>query len=171
VSNCERVVFDSFGSESHRAGPIPSIWNILFLSILALSATPLRSVATIALIQGPGSMLIEDVASASRVCDFCCQPGPGSRLEPAINSLKSLKRIQELETDLPHLICARPELLHILNGKPDPVDRDTRLIGEFKFHGYGLGVRPLLNQRKYLVREFALHAYGPSRSNSQRSRS
>jgi len=92
-----------------------------------------------------------------------CSSGLGSRyksgsyLEPAIDGFKPVKRVQELEADVSHLIRTRRELLSVLDGKPDAVDGDTRLVRHLELHWRGLVVRPSLNQFKDLFREFALH--------------
>jgi len=62
-----------------------------------------------------------------------------------------------LEADVSHLIRTRRELLSVLDGKPDAVDGDTRLVRHLELHWRGLVVRPSLNQFKDLFREFALH--------------
>jgi hypothetical protein len=46
----------------------------------------------------------------------------GSLLELAINSFESVKRIQELETGISHLLGVRPELLGMLYGESDAIN-------------------------------------------------
>jgi hypothetical protein len=68
-----------------------------------------------------------------------------------------VKRVQELEADVSHLIRTRREPLSVLDGKPDAVDGDTRLVRHLELYWRGPGVRPGFNQLKDLFREFAFH--------------
>jgi len=68
-----------------------------------------------------------------------------------------MKRVQELDADVLHLIGTRREPLGVLDGKPDAIDGDTRLVRHLELHWRGPGVRPGLNQLKDLFRECAFH--------------
>jgi hypothetical protein len=59
-------------------------------------------------------------------------------LKPAINSFKSLKRIEELEAGVPHLIRVGPEQLNMLDGEPDTINSDASLVRHLEFHRRGL---------------------------------
>src|SRR5262245_27442230 len=108
-----------------------------FLLIRRFSAAPLRSITPIGLIQGPDFFPVEGFArNASSTLGF--RPDPRSRLKPPVNSFKSLKRIQELETSLAHWICRRPKLLGVLDGEFDPINSDATLVCHFEFHRRGL---------------------------------
>jgi hypothetical protein len=81
----------------------------------------------------------------------------GSYLEPAIDGFKPLERVQELEADVSHLIRTQGELLSVLDGKPDAVDSNVRLVRHFELHWRGPSPCSSLDQIKYLFSEFAFH--------------
>jgi len=83
----------------------------------------------------------------------------GPYLESAIYGFKPLERVQELEADVSHLIGTRRELLNVLDGKPDALESNTRLVRHLELHWRGPGMRPSLHQFKDLFREFAFHMF------------
>ena len=85
-----------------------------------------------------------------------------SILKPAINGLEPLQRVQKLEADVTHLIGVWRELLSVLDGKPDAINSNARLIRHLELHWRG-GVRPSLNQVQDLFSEFAFHICAISR--------
>jgi hypothetical protein len=96
----------------------------------------LRSIATSGFVQEPDLVLFGAYSSAIR-WPVSCSHGSGPRLEPAINSFKSLKRIEELEAGVAHLIRVRPEQLHMLDGEPDAINSDASLVRHLEFHRRG----------------------------------
>jgi hypothetical protein len=75
------------------------------------------------------------------ICSSGLGPRHGSYLDPAIDGFKPVKRVQELEADVSHLIRTRRELLGVLDGKPDAVDGNTRLVRHLELHWRGPGLR------------------------------
>jgi hypothetical protein len=115
------------------------------------------SMAAFTAVRSSSNRSIGQLTSVGTICFYDLGPQSGSYLELAVHAFKPLKRVQELEADVAHLIDPHSELLGMSDGKPDAVDGDTRLVRHFELHWRGLVVRPSLNQFKDLFREFALH--------------
>jgi len=79
----------------------------------------------------PGRFTVRNAAIPSSV-----QTGEffGSRalLKAALGSFQSLQRIQQLQPGFLHLIRSRRELLGMLDGEPDSIYRNPRLVSHFK---------------------------------------
>jgi hypothetical protein len=56
-------------------------------------------------------------------------------LKPALGALEPVQCIEQLKTDLTHLVRARRELLGLSNGKPDSINRHASLIRQFVVNG------------------------------------
>jgi hypothetical protein len=56
---------------------------------------------------------------------------PKALLKPPLGALEPVQGIEQLKTNLTHLVRARRVLLGLSNGKPDSVNRHARLIREF----------------------------------------
>jgi hypothetical protein len=59
-------------------------------------------------------------------------------LKPAINSFKSLKRVQELQASFSHLLLVRSKLLRMFDGEPDAINGDAPLVRHLEFRSCGL---------------------------------
>ncbi len=52
----------------------------------------------------------------------------------AINSFKPLERVQQFQADLSHLVGVWPELLRVLDGEPDSIHPNARLVTYLELH-------------------------------------
>ncbi|HLG95309.1 MAG TPA: hypothetical protein VKX49_03240 [Bryobacteraceae bacterium] len=55
-------------------------------------------------------------------------------MEAPVNGFEPLQGIKQLQPNFPSRIGFRTELLGVLDGEPDPVDRDTSLVRHFEFN-------------------------------------
>jgi hypothetical protein len=55
-------------------------------------------------------------------------------LESAINCLEPFQGIKQLQPGFAKRIGSGAKLLGVLDGEPDPVDRDTSLVRHFEFN-------------------------------------
>jgi hypothetical protein len=81
-----------------------------------------------------------------------------SSFEPAVNSFKSLKRVQELQANFSQLLRVGAKLLRMFDGEPDAINSDAPLVRHLEFHPCGMRLRLSLNQCKDLLSEFRLHS-------------
>ena len=82
----------------------------------------------------PPLLSIAALGGALGPCRFQFRADLGPLLEPAINSFKPLKRMQQLQSSFTHLVRARAKLLDVLDCESDPIDCNARLIRHFKFN-------------------------------------
>jgi hypothetical protein len=95
---------------------------------------------TVRWMRRPSLLLIENVPATGLFALGVFYSHSTARLEMPISRFKSLKRIQELEAGVPHLIGVRPELLHVLDGESDSINSDACLVCHFELHRRGLGL-------------------------------
>jgi hypothetical protein len=106
----------------------------LFASTRPISAALLAAVMSMLSRRSVSRACIEDLSAIT----IASWRTVRSSLEPAINSFKSLKRVEESETGVPHLIRVQPEQLHMVDGEPDALNSDAPLVRHLEFHRRGL---------------------------------
>jgi hypothetical protein len=115
--------------------------------------------------------LRHSIGLARNVCSPACATfrATPSVLEPAFRCFQTVEGVEQLHARFPQFLRMLSRGFSRLDGKPNPINRDSRLICHLKLAGRGPKLCVGLDHRHKFLKHFGFHDLRPSQHSSMRS--